>query len=289
MIICTITIDGTCLTQPLLTPKATPYNQPMPPKLESLFHPKKKTQGRPLSNHSSTGKPGTRQKDDDDEDDLKLPDTPFQEFRLFSSALNGWKYDVMRFDSRKPIDIYKWHQPVKLNRKDLRRNDEVSTNATPQAVAPMLGPDGKPVIGPDGKVVMVDSDGRPIQPLNEVPDAQGKDKTKAAVKKRFQKKTRQVFPVAEGIRQLRREERYPWVIEDSSANHNEVWTAQMDDLGKGETHAFFMPAANEVFKFVPSHRWYRFQKKLKHDLPTDLANVESLVLTMVHGVSVILI
>lgn len=187
----------------------------------------------------------------------------------------------MRFDSRKPVDIYKWQQPVKLNRKDLRWNDEAAVNATPLAVGPMLGPDGKPVIGSDGKLVMVDAEGRPIQtPNSGVSDiVQNKDKGKAQSKKKFQKKTRQVFPVAEEVRQLRREERYPWVIEDSSPSQNELWTAQMEDLGKAGTHAFFMPAANEVFKFVPSHRWYKFQRKLKHDLPTDLANVESLVLT----------
>ncbi len=53
---------------------------------------------------------------------------------------------------------------MKLNRKDLRRNDEVAMDATPLAVGPMLGPDGKPVIGADGKIVMVDTDGRPIHP-----------------------------------------------------------------------------------------------------------------------------
>jgi transcription initiation factor TFIIF subunit alpha len=268
----------------------------MPPRLELLFHPKKKAkpQGqRPPSNTPplNTTRQLSQDKtaENDDDEDLQLPDTPFQEFRLLSSALNGWKYDVMRFDSRKPVDIYRWHQPVKLNRKDLRRNDETSVNDTPLAVGPMLGPDGKPVIGPDGKMVMVDAEGRPIQSANgSMPETvQNKDKGKVPLKKRFQKKTRQVFPVAEGIRQLRKEERYPWVIEDSSPSQNELWTAQMEDLGKAGTHAFFMPAANEVFKFVPSHRWYKFQKKLKHDLPTDLANVESLVLTNLHRLFVV--
>lgn len=261
----------------------------MPPKLELLFHPKKKLklQGHPTPSPPTNPKRKSNLDNKhvglDEDEELKLPDTPFQEFRLLSSALNGWKYDVMRFDSRKPTDIYRWHQPVKLNRKDLRRNDEVVTSAIPLAVGPMLGPDGKPVIGPDGKAVMVDTDGRPIQQTtnrNEGVITQNKDKGKPATKKRFQKKTRQVFPVADEIRQLRREERYPWVIEDSSPNHDEVWVAQMEDIAKSETHAFFMPAANEVFKFVPSHRWYKFQKKLKHDLPTDLANVETLVLVV---------
>jgi transcription initiation factor TFIIF subunit alpha len=66
-------------------------------------------------------------------------------------------------------------------------------------------------------------------------------------------------------------------MEDSSPSQNEVWIGQMEDASKSETHAFFMPAANDVFKFVPAHRWYKFQKRLKHDLPTDSATMESLV------------
>ncbi|KAF9534325.1 hypothetical protein CPB83DRAFT_844052 [Crepidotus variabilis] len=273
----------------------------MPPKLETLFHPKKKPQqqqqqGRsPRPNPSPNGKrkplpPKINEEEEDEE--LKLPDSEYSEFRVLSSALNGWKYDVFRFDSRKPVDIFHWQPPIKLNRKDTRKGDDSALTAeAPKAVGPMLGPDGKPVVGADGKIVMIDADGRPIH-NNSVANGSGsggsgtstpngpggkdKDKGKAAAKKRFQKKTRQVFPVAEEIRQLRREERYPWVIEDSSANQNELWTAQMEDLGKSETQAFFMPAANSVFKFVPAHRWYKLQKRLKHDLPTDLANVENL-------------
>lgn len=189
----------------------------------------------------------------------------------------------MKFDSRKIQDVSRWTAPVKLNRKDLRR-DEPASESVPQAVGPMLGPDGKPVIGADGKVVMVDSEGKPIHPAES--SGSGKDKGKAAAanaaaatKKRFQKKTRQVFYVPEEVRQLRKEERYPWVMEDSSQDNKELWIGQLEDIGKAETHAFFMPAANDVFKFVPAHRWYKFQKKLNHGLPTDTAGVEQLYTT----------
>ena len=249
-----------------------------------LFHPKKGSKQQQDQGPPKNASPNPKRKplppveQADEEEELQLPDTPYQEFRLLSSALNGWKYDVMKFDSRKPVDVFRWHTPIKLNRKDLRR-DEAATNVAPEAVGPMLGPDGKPVIGADGKMVMVDAEGRPIHANSSNGNGtQSKDKGKAVAKKRFQKKTRQVFPVAEEIRQLRREERYPWVIEDSSPTQNELWIGQMEDASKSETHAFFMPAANEVFKFVPAHRWYKFQKRLKHDLPTDTANVESLVL-----------
>jgi transcription initiation factor TFIIF subunit alpha len=125
---------------------------------------------------------------------------------------------------------------------------------------------------------MVDSEGRPIHTSNGTAgSSQDKGGKAAKDKKRFTKKTRQVYFVPEEVRQLRREERYPWVMEDSSPAQSEMWIGQMEDASKSETHAFFMPAANDVFKFVPAHRWYKFQKRLKHDLPTDSATMESLV------------
>ena len=103
----------------------------------------------------------------------------------------------------------------------------------------------------------------------------GKEKEKPnAAKKKFQKKTKQVFLVPDHIRQLRREERYPWVMEDGAGN--EVWTAAMEEVSKAETQAMFMPAANDIFKFVPAHRWYKFQKKPSHRVPS-LDEAEDLV------------
>ncbi|KAJ7781238.1 transcription initiation factor [Mycena metata] len=241
------------------------------PNVALLFHPKKgaKKDTPPTSPPKKPSAPRPKPIPNDDEEELKLPDAPFQEFKVMSSALNGWKYDVMKFDSRKPVDLTSWPAPIKLNRKEMRRDDASGTQV---AVGPMLGLDGKPVVGPDGKFVMVDADGKPIHaesakdPKDKGPAVNGK--------KKFQKKTRQVYVVPEEVRQLRREERYPWVMED--ATQAETWVGQLEDTSKSGTHAFFMPAANDIFKFVPAHRWYKFQKKLKHaDLPTDTLTMES--------------
>lgn len=186
----------------------------------------------------------------------------------------------MKFDSRKPVDVLDWQAPVKLNRKDLRRDDP-NAHAPPQAVRPMLGLDGNQVVGADGKPVMVDAEGRVVVENAGASGSDaggGKGKGAANAKKKFQKKTRQVFVVPEEVRQLRKEERYPWVFEDATGSEN--WVAQLEDTSKAETHAFFVPAQNYVFKFVPAHRWYKFQKKLKHDLPTDTQTMESAVSTM---------
>ncbi|THG95799.1 hypothetical protein EW026_g5906 [Hermanssonia centrifuga] len=291
----------------------------MPPSASVLFHPKKKPQaaikheslkpsgsqdsvsapsapGTPLVSSPTPNQPATPKRPraprpkpvTEDDATSAPPEGPFSEYRLLSSALNGWKYDVMKFDSRKPVDITTWSRPVKLNRKEARRDgrDGAMGAPVPQAVGPMLGPDGKPVIGMDGKVVMVDADGRPIRPgdqngVNGASNgaggagAKGKDKEKvSAAKKKFQKKTKQVFLVPDAVRQLRKEERYPWVMEDGSGK--EVWHGSMEEVSKAETQAMFMPAANDIFKFVPAHRWYKFQKKPNYHIP-NLEEAESLM------------
>jgi len=162
---------------------------------------------------------------------------------------------------------------VKLNRKDLRRPDtSVSGTEAPKAVGPMLGPDGKPVIGMDGRIVMVDVEGKPIH--GDSTPGSSKGKNGAGSKKRFQKKTKQVFKVPDATRQLRKEERYPWVMEDATAS--EVWVGKMEEVSKAETQAFFMPASNNTFKFVPAHRWYKFQKKPNYHIP-NLEEAEALM------------
>lgn len=266
----------------------------MPPKAPPslLFHPKKKPVVKkdtsdqkektespsPQKPRPAAPRPSRPKQDSDDELKPPPPEGPCSEYRLMSSALNGWKYDVMKFESRKPVDIMTWAMPVKLNRKEPRREESAPSVVVPQAVGPMLGPDGKPVVGMDGKIVMVDAEGKPIRhiptytPVGEDGTKEGKGKERG--KKRFQKKTKQVFLVPEATRQLRREERFPWVIEDAQAQ--EIWVGKMEEAAKSETLGMFMPAANDVFKFVPAHRWYKFQKKPHYHVPS-LEEAESLV------------
>ncbi|KAH9943414.1 uncharacterized protein BXZ73DRAFT_87744 [Epithele typhae] len=192
-----------------------------------------------------------------------VPEGVPTEYRLMSSKLNGWKYDVMKFDSRKH-----------LNRKDPHRQDAAGAGgAGAGAVTAMVGSDGKHVIGADGKIVMVDAQGRPVRAGDGGGEGKEGDKDKDK-KKRFQKKTKQVFKVPEATRQLRREEKFPWVIEDGLGQ--ETWVASMEEVSKSDMYAMFMPAANDIFKFVPAHRWYKFHKKPSHHVPT-LEEAESLM------------
>ncbi|RPD67135.1 Rap30/74 interaction domain-containing protein [Lentinus tigrinus ALCF2SS1-7] len=241
---------------PKKPPVATASPRPGPPRPAPLRRPPVKTE---------------------DETAPQMPEGPFSEYRLVSSKLNGWKYDIMKFDSRKKVEINDWAKPVKLNRKDMHRDDSAAQGPK-QAVAPMVGSDGKLVIGADGKVVMVDAQGKVVRDADAAAaaaaaaaDDKGKEKGKG--KKKFQKKTRQVFMIPEETRQLRREEKYPWVIED--AQKTEVWTAQMEEVAKSQTYAMFMPAAGDVFKFVPAHRWYKFRKQPSHHIIRDLNAIEN--------------
>ncbi|KAH9938632.1 uncharacterized protein B0H18DRAFT_925141 [Fomitopsis serialis] len=241
--------------------------------MDLLFHPKKKTtQASPRKKEGTpSGAPRAPRppKPQDNDDDLQPPppEGPYQEFKLVSSQLNGWKYDVMKFDSRKPVDFKDWEKPIKLNRKEPRREPEDTASIEgPKPVGPMLGPDGKPVVGPDGRIVMVDAEGRPIRAGEGGSTGGDRGKDKPGQKKRFQKKTRQVFLVPDEVRKLRREERFPWVIEDSAGD--ETWVGKMEEVAKSETHCMFMPADNSTFKLVPAHRWYKFQKKPKYRVPT---------------------
>jgi len=269
---------------------------PIPPEAAKLFHPKPKRKGPvgtiygmqpgrsaisqkpkiPSNPSTPPSKPSPKPSPKPEKEPtpaLSLPEGEYIDYTLVSSALNGWKYDVMKFDSRKSVDILEWSVPVKLNRKDLRRPDTtVSGTEAPKPVGPMFGQDGKPVIGVDGNIVMVDAEGKPIH--GDGTPGSGKGKNGAGTKKRFQKKTKQVFKVPEANRQLRKDERYPWVMEDATGK--EVWVGKMEEVSKAKTQAFFMPASNNTFKFVPAHRWYKFQKKPSYNIPT-LEEAEALV------------
>ena len=182
----------------------------------------------------------------------------------------------MKFESRTAVEIDQWQKPIKLNRKDLKREPESRDGpgvGLAVAVGPMLGPDGKPVIGADGKIVMVDAEGKPIHG-ERAGGAAAATKPKEKGRKKFQKKTKQVFLVPEATRQLRREERYPWVMEDAVGS--QIWTGMLDDIHKADNRAMFLPTSTNVFKFVPPHRWYRFQKRRGNKI-LSLEEAEKLV------------
>jgi transcription initiation factor TFIIF subunit alpha len=260
---------------------------PTPAAMALLFHPKKKDGvvlnpvAQPKKKKVLTPLPNAVAPEPIKQDEpVSLPpdslDHPCREYQLVTASTGGWDYDVMKFESRSSkVDPRTWEQPVKLNRKEPRRHESGVSSEGPQAVGPMLGPDGKPVIGMDGRMVMVDAEGRPIHNnQNRGQDGGGRGGGRGRGGRKFQKKTRQVFLVPEETRQLRREERFPWVLEDATGQ--ETWHATMEEVSKSDTHAMFMPMADGSFQFVPVHRWYKYQKKPSHKVLT-LEEAEKLV------------
>jgi transcription initiation factor TFIIF subunit alpha len=189
----------------------------------------------------------------------------YTDFKIISCDINSAKFNGFKFDIRKPVKLSEMAKPIKLNRKDpLRREDDTDEVAN-VPLTPMLGLDGKPVIGADGQMVMVGPDGRPAaQHARPKPTPTPDSKDTKGKRKPFQKKTKQIFTIPEDIRQRRREERYPWMLEDASGK--EVWVGQLDDVTKSETHGFLMTMdddgqGNSHFIFAPSHRWYKMARR----------------------------
>lgn len=196
-------------------------------------------------------------------EDPKQPDEPYEDFKIFTPSAtdlaSGQKYSLFKFESRKTINPVFWPRPVKLNRKDPSKQNSEDEIMGDVKLTPMLGLDGKPVIGADGNMVMLGPDGRPA--LQHARPKQ--DQPQNSRRKPFQRKTRQVFTIPEELRQLRKEERFPWLIEDGTGNEN--WVARLDELSKSDNHGFLVPRESQsgAFVFYNSHRFYKFAKKSK--------------------------
>jgi len=191
------------------------------------------------------------------------PNEPYEDFKIFTPSAvelaSGRKLNLFKFESRKSVNPNFWARPVKLNRKDPAKQMAEDEMLIDVKLTPMLGLDGKPVIGADGNMVMIGPDGHPAgqharaKSLDQ-PQTNGK-------KKPFQRKTRQVFTIPEELRQLRKEERFPWSLEDGTGA--EKWVARLDELSNSEKHGFLIPREMEsgAFVFYPSHRFYKLAKK----------------------------
>lgn len=258
---------------PLVSSHFATANMPAKPVDAMAFLRPYKRDGKP-SNGASTAPraPSTPQKrprppqppkDDDDDLAKPRPKGTYREYKLVSTSLDNWKYDVFKFDSRKPVDLGAWAQPLKLNRKHAAaREGEDTVSKGP--ITPMLGLDGKPVIGPDGSMVMM-QDGRPVRPKKEEDDEDEAPKpaTPAAKKRKpFQKKTRQIHTIPEEQRQLQRDERYPWLLEDKAGQ--ETWVGRIENADKATMYGLFLTSTSTEFYFIPAHRWYKMQKRPNH-------------------------
>ncbi|KDQ15353.1 hypothetical protein BOTBODRAFT_145126 [Botryobasidium botryosum FD-172 SS1] len=187
----------------------------------------------------------------------------FQEYHLVSGGSLPENFNIMRFKTlnRSPFNLSATSKPVKLNRKEPRGK----AAAEESEAYPLLGNDGKPVIGQDGKpvmVVLVDGKEVTVAAAAEKKAKGGKDAGADAKGKGkpFQKKTKQVFKVADEIRQLRREERFPWVMEHDGPEPK--WVGTLNDT-KNEAWGLFV-TDSQGFTFLPAHHFYDFVPSRSH-------------------------
>ncbi len=203
----------------------------------------------------------------------------YQEFELWSPAPDGSSYNTLRFkppNNTLPVDITQFPTPIKLNRKNPRAKlgdgNGIGLNSKDIKWRPLKGADGRDVIGKDGKIVMAATiDGK------EITQAQyeklragttGKKEAEAdSTKKKsaaFKKKTRQVFTAPDVVRQLRREERFPWLLEPNGADVSDSWTGKMTDQNEDGIYALFVACPAGGFSLVPVKRCYDFVKSSTH-------------------------
>ncbi|KAG8831471.1 hypothetical protein FRC18_006474 [Serendipita sp. 400] len=153
-----------------------------------------------------------------------------------------------------------------------------------EKLVPLKGPDGQVVIGSNGQPVMVTPaiaaqakggrlpyiPGVTAEPKGKkgkvaqrgpggAPGAAGKpgEGKPGEGRKRGGKKTRQVFLIPEHTRKLRKEERFPWLWEDSSGK--EVWEGRRVERNKVKMQ-LLQVCRDGTFRWYPARKHYMFTK-----------------------------
>lgn len=209
----------------------------------------------------------------------------YTDYELFSHVEDSYTYNTIRLRPNNPIPVSleSFRPPVKLNRKNAKfkgpaGDTAVAGTSREPKWKPMKGPDGKEVVGKDGKTVMVGMvDGKEVLQANWGKEELPKGKFGADGKKKanpFQKKTKQVYMAPDHIRQLRREEAVPWLLEDSAT---QSWTGKMTDQNADGLYGLFVAnPTNGGFTFIPVNRCYDFVPSKTHvaSMTSDEAEAE---------------
>ena len=204
--------------------------------------------------------------------DMEVESGSYDEFILVSAPRDDWKHSIMTFkpaNKDAKVDIKAFEEPIKLNRKNptgiIYAPNDADQNAPSK---PMLGADGQAVYH-NGQIVMMNAEGQTAISITKAKNAavqKGKGKANEPAggpskKKIINKpKLKQTFKAADSVRQLRKEEYFPWVLEDEA--NNQEWVGTMDATNEKVDHALFsVDSSKGVFEFVPVHRFYNFLPK----------------------------
>lgn len=159
---------------------------------------------------------------------------------------DGTRFNVMRFQTGKNVNpATDFSRPVKLARRDLHQVVQNDSAVVPDALAATAGAAATAAAAaatPKPEYSVAPHGGQPMQ------------------RKQFRKKTHEVFQQDEAVRQLRQEERFPWVMEDSAGR--ETFQGALEG-GQGGTYVFLKLTA-DGFDVTPVSKFYRFGQRQKY-------------------------
>lgn len=211
------------------------------------------------------------------------PPSNFSDYRLVSSGLaQGYdapsgtpRFNVVKFQSSHEVDPRSFDRPVGMNRRDPRPRPPPTGSTTDVKPEPGQAEEEKkedlrPVLDAQGRVVRGE-DGQPLMAPKQVYDAAlvggsatGQPLPVRKKKDYFKKKTKQVYKVDSDVIRLRREERYPWVLE--SAEGKEAWVGRMEDTAEKQSYvSFVFEDDKDEFEVVDVRRWFKFQKRAAYE------------------------
>lgn len=155
------------------------------------------------------------------------------------SGGDGTRYNVMRFQPSKVADpMTKLSRPIKFARRDLHEVPHIDTAALPEA----LNSVSTTTVPAKPEYSVAPHAGQPLQ------------------RKQFRKTTHEVYQQNEEVRQLRQEERFPWVMEDGDGQHTFQGTLEG---GQGGSYVF-LRLTSDGFNVTPVSKFYRFGQRQKY-------------------------
>ncbi|CCG83365.1 Transcription initiation factor IIF subunit alpha [Taphrina deformans PYCC 5710] len=218
----------------------------------SIRAPKRKAPARPPPNKSNARPAVKKEPIEVPLDTRKWTSYTLRAGRTLSED-DGTRFNVMRFQAGKAISpASDFRRPVKLARRDLNEltadqieegGEEGEEASAAAAVALAATTAAVPPAAPAKPAYSVAPHGG--QPLE---------------RKQFRKRTHEVYQQDEAVRQLRQEERFPWLLEDEGGKN--VYQGSLEG-GQGGTYVFLRLTA-DGFDVTPVSKFYRFGQRQKY-------------------------
>ena len=206
----------------------------------SIRAPKRKPLAKPVASRTSTPNPVIKREAIEVPIDNKKWSSYILRAGRDSAGDEGTRYNVMRFPSGRPVDPSKdFSKPVRLSRRDLMETP-AEADGINSAMAGLAASDK--------------------QEYSVAPHA-GIDLPQ---KKGFAKKTHEVYQQDEAVRQLKQEERYPWILEDFDSKNTYQGTLEG---GQASTYVYFKLGA-DGFDIIPVNKFYRFASRARYQTLT---------------------